>query len=184
MKKTMRSLALAGGLALVAGATAAVAAGRGPEVHHMTIKQPDGGVIEVTYTGAIAPKVTFNQGAPIAFERDPAFEMLQQISADMDRHMREMQQMFSASFAAMPAMPRLDSAALSNMPAGSSSSFTSISFGNGVSCMRSVEMTSDGKNKPKVVEKTSGNCNGKADTLLPVAPKNGSSPQVTDISYR
>src|SRR5689334_18770493 len=130
--KTMRLLALAGSFALAT--SAAVAAERSRELHHMTIKQPDGGVIEVTYSGAIAPKVTINRGAPISFEPDPALQMLQRISADMDQRMRAIETMFSADFAKLPTTPQLDNAGLMRMPAGtsSSSSFTSISFGNGV----------------------------------------------------
>src|SRR6185312_4114874 len=120
MRKTMRSLALAGGFALVAGLTAAAAATGGAEVHHMTIKQPDGGTIEVTYTGKIAPKVTFAQGPfmPTQFAPDPGFGMLQRISADMDRQLRAMQAMFANDFATLGNVPELDDATLKSMPAG------------------------------------------------------------------
>lgn len=172
--KLLPSLALAAGIAL-AGTAVALA---GEPVHHMTVTLPDGGTGEITYTGNVAPKVTFHDGAfaPVAFANDPAFAMLERAQADMQHQMQAMQALFRSNAAALSA-PGMSEAALSKLPAGAQGySFISTMSGNGT-CMQSVQITSTGNGKPNVVRRSSGNCGSdKAGAM--------DKPEATSISYR
>jgi hypothetical protein len=179
--KPLTSLALAAGIAL-AGTAAAFAADTQP-THHMTITLPDGGTGEITYTGNVAPKVTFHDSAfspfaPIAFANDPGFAMLERAQAGMQRQMKAMQALFRSNAATLSA-PGMSNAVLSTLPPGTQGySFISTMSGNGT-CMQSVQITSTGHGKPNVVRRSSGNCgSGKAGT----APMDR--PEATSISYR
>ena len=157
---------LVGAAVLGLGAFALPAASKDPATHEMTIQLPGGGSETIRYTGEVPPKVIFAAdpfgvawtAEPFAF--DPSFAAIRRIAADMDRQMdafwRQAQIM-----ASWPAAGGLSQAALSNLAPGSSSySVVSESFGNNV-CTRMTEITaSPNGGKPKVVSRTSGNCDG------------------------
>jgi hypothetical protein len=146
--------------AAIAGLTG-LALAAGPAVHQMTIQGPDGAVAQVRYTGSVAPKVTFVQGAADPFAvgfwgASSPFAELDRITALMDRQMAQM--MYQARVLQQAGSP-LNQAVFAGMPAGSERySFVSTTSGNGF-CMRTTQITSspDG-GKPKVVSQTSGNC--------------------------
>lgn len=157
---------LVGAAVLSLGALALPAAGKDPAVHEITIKLPGGGTETIRYTGNVAPKVTFVQApfgiawpAPIAFGFAPSFVALDLVAADMERQMdsnwRQAQTMPS-----WPADSGLSQAALDKLGPGTSSyTVVSESYGNNV-CTRMTEVTTlPNGGKPKVVSRTSGNCN-------------------------
>jgi hypothetical protein len=135
----------------------------------MTVTLPDGGTAVVRYTGNVPPRISFRgtsgsdaragqmTAAAFAGMPDP-FATMERIEADMDARMGAMMQAADRmARAPMNANP-LFSADLKDMPPGASSfSFASSVSGNGV-CMRSTQITSDGKSAPKVVSRVSGNC--------------------------
>ena len=156
---------LIGTAVLGLGALAIPAAGKDPAIHEMTFQLPGGGTETIRYTGDVAPKVTFAPTpsgidwlAPVSIEFGPSFAAPDQIAADMGRQSdafwRQAQQM-----ANWPAKADLSQAALQNLgPSGSAYSFVSESFGNNI-CTRMTEITaSPNGGKPKVVSRTSGNC--------------------------
>lgn len=147
------------------GALALPAAGKNPATHEMTIQLPDGGTEIVSYIGNVAPKVSFVP-VPVGVDWlepktqgfDPSFVALDRIAADMDRQMdafwRQAQMVANWS-----AKGDLSQAAIQHLgPGGSANFFVSESFGNNI-CTRMTEITAspDG-GKPKVVSRTSGNC--------------------------
>ena len=156
---------LVGAAVLGLGAFALPAAGKDPATHEITLRLPGGGTETIRYTGDVAPKVTFVQApfgvawaAPTPFGFEPSFAAFDRIGADMDREIdafwRQAQTMARwspDSSLTAPALPQL-------IPGGSAYSFVSESFGNNI-CTRMTEITSspDG-GKPKVVSRTSGNC--------------------------
>lgn len=166
-----------GAAVLGLGAVAFPALGKDPATHEITIQLPGGGSEIIRYTGNVPPKVIFAAdpfavawtAEPFAFA--PSFATIQRIAADVDRQMdafwRQAQIM-----ASWPAVNGLSQAAISNLPPGSSSySVVSESFGNKV-CTRMTEITAspDG-GKPKVVSRTSGNCDASpaGDSTVPGA---------------
>ena len=170
------------GVATGLTAFTAVSAAERPRVHVMTVALPGGGVEQIRYTGDHPPRIVVRDAAaPIgvdpffltAFGPDSPFAMLDRISAQMDRQAAMM--MRQAQIMASQPLPGagLHSAALANMPAGASSyTLVSTSSGNGV-CTQSVSITSMGKGEaPKVLRKTSGDCNAAAkpsSTLIPAS---------------
>ena len=154
---------LVGAAVLGLGAFALPAAGKDPAVHQMTIQLPDGGTETIRYTGEVAPKVSFVETpfaiawpAPGAFGFEPKFAAFDRIAADMDRQMGALWQQ-----AATPQKwfngGDLSQAGLQNL-GGSAYTMVTESFGNNV-CTRMTQITSSPHGKPKVVSRTSGNCN-------------------------
>jgi hypothetical protein len=157
-----------------------------PQIHTMTIALPGGGVEQIQYTGATAPRVAVsNAPAPVfvmmpslfgaGFSAGSPFAGFERISAAMDRQADEMLRK-AAALQAGAAQPNL--AAISAMPAGSREySFVSEMSGGNV-CSRSMVITSDGSGAaPHVVTHTSGNCGAavaapgfQTPTQLPIAP--------------
>jgi hypothetical protein len=131
----------------------------------MTLQLPGGGSETIRYTGDVAPKVAFVQApfdvawdSPVTFGFEPSFAAFNRITADMDRQMGDFWRQAQA-MARWSSDGNLTEAALPQLaPGGSAYSFVSESFGNSV-CTRMTEVTSspDG-GKPKVVSRTSGNC--------------------------
>jgi hypothetical protein len=163
--RLMTSSLLVGAAVLGLGALALPASGKEPATHEMTIQLPNGGTETIRYTGDVAPKVTFVQApfavawpAPVAFGFVPSFAALDRIAADMDRQMdafwRQAQTVTSWS-----GNDDLSQAALQNLvPGFSAYSVVSQSFGDKV-CTRMTQITSSPNGgKPKVVSRTSGNC--------------------------
>jgi hypothetical protein len=146
-------------------AVALPVSGKEPTTHEITIQLPGGGTETIRYASDVAPKVTFAQTPfavawpdPVAFSFGPSFAAFDRIAADIDRQMdafwRQAQTMASWS-----GNGDLSQAALQNLAPGSSAySVVSQSFGDKV-CTRMTEITSSPNGgKPKVVSRTSGNC--------------------------
>lgn len=156
---------LAGAAVLGLGAFALPAVGKDPATHEMTIQLPGGGTETIRYTGDVAPKVRFVDApfaiawpAPVAFGFGPSFAAFDQIAADMDRQMDALWRQ-ARTMASWPADGELSQAALENLgPGGSAYTVVSQSVGNNF-CTRMTQITSSPNGgKPKVVSRTSGNC--------------------------
>jgi hypothetical protein len=154
--------------------------GKDPTVHEMTIQLPGGGSETIQYTGKVAPKVSFDQRpflltwpAPIAFGFEPSFAALDRIAADMDRQMDTFWR--QADTMARRESPDLDQVEIQNLSPGASAySIMSESFGNNF-CSRVTEITTrPNGGKPKVVSRTSGNCNASPGGALTSAPNSSS----------
>lgn len=163
-------------------ATAAWAAAK-PVQHRMTVWLPGGGSEVITYTGDVAPKLSFT---PSEFTAEPAFWSplafgapavppdriaLAMNSLAMDNDMASMIRAADAMMA-MPLASGVTEANLNALPPGSESySMVSTVNGNAV-CSRSVQITRTGHGQPKVVRHASGNCAGAPDdsVLFQAAP--------------
>jgi len=188
----MRSLktALGAGVAAVAAiGICGAALAQSPQIHTMTVTLPGGGIEEIQYTGAVAPRVVVSSApAPIfaampsIFESGSPFAEFERISAAMDRQADQMLRE-AAALQAGAAQPNLT--AVSAMPAGSRAySFVSEMNGNNV-CSRSMVITSEGNGAaPHVVTHTSGNCSAVAapgfqtPAQLPAAPAPANGPRM------
>lgn len=184
--------------ALLAGAAAALLAGgfalASANLHTMTVQVPGGGVATIQYAGAVKPKVTFdnNPFAANFMGWNAPFAALQRASIRMDREMDAMMH----DFGAWNANP-LFSAKLENAPAGIHEySMVSTLSGNHV-CTRTMQITSMGNGKPKVVSHSSGDCGAMAGagliTVHPLSPGTQSAtlqsqaqnaPTLATVSYR
>jgi len=182
----MRTLSkFLGACAIAALAGTAAWASSAPSEHRLTVWLPGGGSETITYTGDVAPKVSFTPSdfAPVSFWSMPlaqtAFAQampIERIAAAMDDDiaamMRQADQMM-----AMPVMVApfngVTEADLSTMPPGSQSySVISTMNGNNV-CTRSVQITESSQGKAKVVRHSSGNCASQPDSsvLFHLAPQ-------------
>jgi hypothetical protein len=150
---------LTGAAAIVLAGFAGIADAQTPaETHVMTLRLPGGQVEQVRYTGNVAPTVIL---AP-----DPAFALLQRMSADMDRQA-------AALLQDIDAVPAPDAGGFGIIPAMS---------GPGV-CMRSVQITYSGDGRaPHVVSRTAGDCGSArasaTPTTLPSAPVREEAPAI------
>jgi hypothetical protein len=163
---TIKKSFLAGTAALALAGSCGLALAGAPERHEMTVRLPDGGTARIEYTGNVPPKVTFarNPFAVSFFGAGSPFAELDRISAQMDREMAAMM----SEGAGMP-MPSADPNPLfeANLSqAGSGSGF----------CMKSVEITQSGSEKPKVVQHSAGNCSPAQATGLAAEPHAASRP--------
>jgi hypothetical protein len=170
---------LAGVAAVAIAGSAALAAGNSLPLHHMTVRLPDSGSIDVAYAGNVPPRVTVDRspfdvawpGFP-DFSFGPSSAEIQRISADMERQMNTL--MHQAQTSMRMAAPGSGSDLLAinagDLPAGSMSySFVSTSNGHTM-CSRSVEVTKPANGaKPKVVTHSSGNCKGLPKNQNPAA---------------
>jgi len=132
----------------------------------MTVALPGGGVAEIRYTGNVPPKVVIGETPPAYAALTPAasffglespFAMMERISAEMDR---EAAAMFRRAelLAAQARSGQPIEAAFGSLPSGSRGyTFISTASGNGV-CTRSVEITSQRGGPPRVVSRSTGNC--------------------------
>ena len=168
---------LVGAAALGLGAFALPAVGKDPTVHEMTIQLPSGGSETIEYTGAVAPKVRFDRrpvllgwGAPVAFGFGPSFAAFDRIAADMDRQMDALWRQ-AGTMARWPQSQNLSQVELQHLgPGASAYSVVSESFGNNF-CSRVTEITTPPNGgQPKVVSRTSGNCNASPGSALMTAP--------------
>jgi len=159
----MRTLPkIAGACAIAALAGTAAWASSAPVQHRLTVWLPAGGSEQITYTGDVAPKVSFTPSdfAPVSFPSPLAFDEAMPIDriamamdADMASMFREADTMM-----ALPAFNGITEANLGAMPPGAQSySVVSTMNGNNV-CTRSVEITGTGTGKPQIVRHVSGNC--------------------------
>jgi hypothetical protein len=184
--QTWHKALLAGAAAIAIGCCGATgsAMAQSTDTHVMTVRLPDGGVAQISYTGNVAPRISFSEApapidvfaspAPAMFGPNSPFAALERISAEMDRQAAAMFQQ-AESLAAAARSGQLTEAAMQSLPpGGASASYSSISTmsGNGSSssfCTQSIEITSPGNGAPpRVVSHSSGNC----------APMGGSSGSV------
>jgi len=177
--KTKRNLTIAGVVAAMVAGTAGLAFAVSAPQHTLNVALPDGGIAVVRYSGDIAPQVTFKDvPAPVGasltdpagfLAADPAFVEMQRISTAMDRQMDDMMKRLSAPGGQMKA-GGFDTA---GMPANGAFTMVSSMPGGGQACMRSIEVTQGpGDKAPKVVSRTSGNCqalDGAASSGAPAA---------------
>ena len=164
------AILLAGAPAAIAGT--ALAATRNS--HVMNVSLPDGSVAHVEYVGNVPPKVTV---APAPLSRDvwmtglPSFAGFDRMFEQMDRQMRQIEQMARQPFGGPGTIPGMNVASYGNLPAGADSvSVVSVSNG-GSSCTRTTEVVSQGPGKPpKVTTNVSGNCGAAAQPAPSAAP--------------
>jgi hypothetical protein len=171
---------MAGAVVVGLGAVAGLAAfapsllGRDSTSHELTLQLPGGGTETIAYSGKTAPKVTFHTERFAAFWPAPAYDWMlpsfvafDPFVADMNTHLN---MLAPPLLPAVPDQP-LGAAALGKLPAGTSYSMVSETFGDGA-CTRFTQITkAAGGAKPKIVTQTSGNCGNaenKAATAQPV----------------
>lgn len=173
------ALAGAGALALAVGTGLALA----QPLHSMTVRLPDGGIAQIRYSGNIPPRVAFMPGPPAsAYMRSayarPAyyraaspFATLDRISAQMDREMDALMSEVAMTppLANPQAMFNVD---MRNLPPGALQySAVSTVAGGGNFCTRSIEITRGASGaRPRIVERTSGDCRGVGNMRLGAAP--------------
>jgi|HubBroStandDraft_6_1064221.scaffolds.fasta_scaffold25950_2 hypothetical protein len=174
--KTHSEVLVAGAAALAfAAAATTVAAANGTSDHHeITLQLPGGGSERIEYTGE-ALQLVFSPAplawpsfAPADIRVPPLFATLERMSAQMDR---QMDTFFKGDLAQLSGAPKLDDAALATLPPGTvSTSWFSMSFGNGF-CTRVTQITkaSAGSN-PQIVSRQTGDCGSKSE-----APSNSDS---------
>jgi hypothetical protein len=168
---------------LLAGVASVALAGT-VAAHTLTVQLPDGTTAQITYSGDVAPQVSFTppQAAPAAasqtvdgaFGPQSPFALMRQIAAQMDRDadamMRQMQEIAAQPLAG-PGQPiQID---MTKLPPGTQSySFVSTLSPRGV-CSQSTEVIARGPGqKPQVITHRSGNCGpapagGAADVAAP-----------------
>ena len=173
----LRTTLLASAAALVTFGTALA-----QTANTMAVALPGGGVAQIQYTGNIPPKVVIGEAppafaawSPVAsfFGPDSPFAMMERVSAEMNRQAAAMFRR-AELLAAQARSEEPIEAIFGNLPAGGRSySYISTMSGNGV-CSRSVEITSQGSGPPRVVSRSSGNCDpvsgGSTGATLPAAP--------------
>lgn len=153
--------------ALLAGVASTAFAGV-VAANTLTVQLPDGATEQITYSGDVAPQVSFTPPptAPAAQTIDWAsgppspFALMQQVAAQMDRDaaamMRQMREIAVQPMAG-PGQPiQID---MTKLPAGTQSySFVSTLSPSGV-CSQSTEVIAKGPGqKPQVITHRSGNC--------------------------
>lgn len=162
----LRDIALT---SIAAAALAGTAIAAAPKTHVMNVPLPDGSVARVEYVGDVAPKVTV---APAQLPGDywstgmfPSFAGFDRMFEQMDRQMRQVEQMAHAPAAGTG--NGLNIASYGSLPEGASSvTVVSVSNGSGT-CTRTTESVSQGAGKPpKVTTKVSGDC-GPAGSAAP-----------------
>ena len=160
--RKLPSIAFAG---VAAAALAGTAIAAGTNSHVMNVSLPDGSVAHIEYAGNVAPRVTVQPGPAMAGNWAAApyapFAGFDRMMADMDRQtqamVRQAQEM-ARQARTMPGAPLV--ASFGNVPPGSGSSTTIVSYSNGGStCTHTTESVSQGPGKPpKVTSSVSGNC--------------------------
>ena len=158
--KLIHTALLAGAAVLGLAALAPSFADKSQAIHRMTVSLPSGGTEIITYTGDVAPKVTF-LGTPfeVAWSEPtvlfPNFVAFDRLAEDMDRQMQILwRQSESAAGLTDGGLPQASDVTLGT------SAYTLISHSYGDQfCSRVTEITApaDG-GEPKVVSRTSGNC--------------------------
>ena len=179
--------AVLAGLASLAVAGAAMAA-EAPRFHTMNLHLADGAVVQVRYSGTVAPTVTVAR-EPAQSALDPAgflagldtapFAALDRVAAEMDREadaMLRQARLGAPGNAQGASWPGLDLVAGGGFPVGAAGySFVSETTSDG-GCTRSVEVTRAAPTaKPNVVTHQSGDC---AAAGAPAAPRSGASAAV------
>jgi hypothetical protein len=163
-----RKIILAGGAAMLAFGTAAMAADK---LHTMNVALPDGSVAHIQYAGDVAPRVTVRPvvAVPVAFI-DP-FAEFDRIAAAMEaQHQALMRQAAELQRAAAQASAGAEDGVtlVSNLPAGTHFTYvSSTTDANG--CTRTVEYSSNGSNpQPKVTKTSAGTCDAAPRNAAPI----------------
>lgn len=189
-RRTLRSTPAFGPLLAAAALTAMTATGLGmataasaadaarSDVHTVNVLLPDGAVAQVSYRGAVAPRVVVVPqavaGLPVAFANpfavDPMFAAMERERVAMLRQMDEMR----AVALRQAALNRAGAAAAGapmvirtgTLLPGSSFHYSFVSTTSGPrGCTRTVEWRSDGTSKePQVVRASSGDCDAASST--------------------
>ncbi|PEQ14192.1 hypothetical protein B2G71_00855 [Novosphingobium sp. PC22D] len=163
-------------LLLAAAGVAAVGVGAAhaatEELETMQVALPDGGAVEVRYTGDVAPRVVLRpaaarDAAPAALRVPAAFAEMQRISALMDMRMDAM--MRQAAMMQQAALEQQQALAsgqpgmvlAGDIPAGAHLSYVS-STTDASGCTRTVSWSSDGakdaQGQPMLQQASSGSC--------------------------
>ena len=140
---TKTLLAAAAAVALSFG----VAEAKEARAHVMTVRAPDGQIIEVHYTGDVAPRIVFapRRVAPAAyFSPNAAFADFDRIAAAMDQRMALMMRQAQVMAHATPQQ------------------LQQISTAEPGFCMQSVRVTQAAGQAPVVERRSYGNCGGGA----------------------
>jgi len=183
----MRTLPkILGACAILALAGSAAWAASGATQHRLTVWLPGGGSEVITYSGDVAPKVSFTAGdfGPASFWSPGGWDAMafdhalpiDRIAAAMDANLASMIRQADAMMAMpvmVPAFNGVTEADLKALPPGSQSySVISTMNGNNV-CTRSVQITESGQGKAQVVRHSSGNCAAVPDSsaLFHLAPQ-------------
>ena len=160
---------------LVAGAAAAIAGtalAATSHSHVMNLSLPDGSVARVEYVGNVPPKVTVAPAPLDAWMSGfPSFAGFDRMFEQMDRQMRQIEQMARQPIGTPGTAPGMNVASYGNLPAGADS-VSVVSVSNGASsCTRTTEVVSQGAGKPpKVTTNVSGNCGTESQPVLHAAP--------------
>ncbi|HTU00023.1 MAG TPA: hypothetical protein VMF58_18380 [Rhizomicrobium sp.] len=137
----------------------------GEALHTMTVTSPEGDRVTVHYTGNVAPQIAFAPATEAvsgaAMPQSP-FAMMERIAAQMDRQMAAMMLQSNAMMARMPDANPTIPAGFWNMPMSPAGLSRVSAGGKGSFCMKSVQITSAGDGKERVVTHTAGNCGGEA----------------------
>ena len=163
--RTARNVLTAGVIAIAMAGSAGMALANGPAVHTMAVQLPDGGTVQIQYTGNVAPKV-FLEPSPLAaefFEPTSPFVAMDRISAEMDRLSALMHH---ADLMAMP-FPSLDPIVEGDLrsaaPGFAEYSLVSTVSENGDVCTRTTEVTGTGNGqRPKMISHKWGSCGSRA----------------------
>jgi hypothetical protein len=172
--KLIHAALLAGATVLGLAALAPSFADKSQAVHRLAVSLPSGGTEIITYTGDVPPKVTF-LGTPfeVAWSEPtvlfPNFVAFDRLAEDMDRRM---QILWRQSESAAGLTDGGLTQASDVTPGTSAYTMISQSYGDQF-CSRVTEITApaDG-GEPKVVSRTSGNCEASPAGSLP-SPPNG-----------
>ena len=155
LKTSFAGLALIGGLALGAVATAPAHA-RDEDTHMLLVQLPNGAVEQIEYTGPVVPRVVLAPaalGAMPGFDDDPAFAAFQRMAALMDQQAAAMLQQVAQTPALTGAIPGL--------PPGVSGYSMVTTISNGHACTRETEVRYGGRGmQPQTVSNVSGDCDG------------------------
>lgn len=178
---------------IIAGAAVIGLAGLAPTIareldtHTVTVRVPGGGVETITYTGKVAPQISFQQvpvsgpvdGSFVAFAPFPSVVAFDRISAEMDRQMDAMMRQ-AQMMAAMSQQSPLYHATLNGVPQGAATfSMVSETSSNGA-CIHVTRITQGaGDAKPQMVSQTSGNCGQAVHGARPAGD-----PDMKQINYR
>src|SRR3954470_16097682 len=170
----LRAILVAGAAAAIAGTALAATSNS----HVMNVSLPDGSVARVEYVGSVPPKVTVAP-APVAGDAWmsglPSFAGFDRMFEQMDRQMRQIEQMARQSIGTRGIIPGtapgMNVASYGNLPAGADS-VSVVSLSNGAStCTRTTEVVSQGPGKlPKVTTNVSGNGGAESQPAPGAAP--------------
>lgn len=171
-----RTTILAGGAALLAVGTAAMAA---EKLHTMNVALPDGSVARVEYTGDVAPRIAVRPAETVPVVYADPFAELDRMAAAMEaRHQAMMQQVAAMEQAAAKAGAGApgEMTLVGNLPAGTHFTYVS-STTDEHGCTQTVEYRSDGTSpQPQVTRTSAGSCD-KAVSDAPVAASAPKAPE-------